>query len=68
MASGGSRPGQIRPLYAIALQEAAQSGDLDEMKSLAEQGEVHLAAEGDVAGSLETLKAEIARQEAGSEG
>jgi hypothetical protein len=60
---------KLQPLYAVPIQDAAASGDLDEMKALAERAERHLAADGDVAGALETLKAEIAKQEAaGSEG
>ncbi|MDX6708296.1 MAG: hypothetical protein QOK16_4620 [Solirubrobacteraceae bacterium] len=58
---------KLQPLYGIAMQQAAESGDLDEMKALAERAERHLAADGDVADALETLKAEIAKTEAGSD-
>jgi hypothetical protein len=58
----------IRPLYAVPISKAREGGDLDEMRKLASEAEEHLAEHGDVAGALEELKAEIAKQEAGSEG
>lgn len=54
---------KVVPLYGIAMQQAAEGGDLEEMKALAERAERHLAADGDVAGALETLKAEIEKAE-----
>jgi|GEM_PF-670972 len=56
------------PLYGIALQQAKESGDLDEMKALAAQAEAHVASEGDISGALDELNATIAKMEAGSEG
>lgn len=58
----------LRPLYAVSIQHACQSGDLEEMRALAQRAEEHLAAEGDIAGELAKLKAAIAEAEAGSAG
>jgi hypothetical protein len=55
---------RLQPVYGCAMQQAAEKGDLDEMKALAEQAEAVLASEGDIAGELKSLKAAIAKQEA----
>ena len=54
----------IVPLYGVPIQQARESGDLDEMKAVAKQAEAHLEEHGDVAGALKQLKAEIAKKEA----
>jgi Domain of unknown function (DUF1843) len=58
----------VRPLYAATIHHCLLSGNLEEMKSLAEVAEWFLAAEGDIAKELATLRAEIAKLEAGSRG
>ncbi|AWB08785.1 DUF1843 domain-containing protein (plasmid) [Azospirillum humicireducens] len=54
----------IRMLYGGAMTEAIASGDLSKMKEAAAAAETHVAAHGDVASMLETLKVEIAKAEA----
>ncbi|MEY2441050.1 MAG: hypothetical protein QOJ46_476 [bacterium] len=63
-----TKPPTPRPLYAVPVQQATQSGDLDEMKAVAEEAERHVEQHGDVGAALQELKAEIAKMEAGSEG
>jgi hypothetical protein len=58
---------RVVPLYAVAMQQAQQDDDLDAMKALAERAERHVAADGDIPAALESLKAAIAKMEAGSE-
>ena len=58
---------KVVPFYAVAIQHACASGDLDEMRKVAAQAEEHLAEHGDVQAAYEALKAEIAEAEA-SEG
>ena len=50
-------------LYGPAMREAAAKGDLEEMRSLAQQAEEHLREHGDVPAAVEVLKAEIAKAE-----
>jgi hypothetical protein len=50
-------------LYAPAIQQAIQDGDLAKMKALADYASEHLSEWGDVQSALEGLKAEIARLE-----
>lgn len=50
-------------LYAVGIHEAAASGDLERMKTLARQAEEHLAEYGNVSAALEVLRAEIAKLE-----
>lgn len=63
-----STSGGIRPLYGVPIQQACESGDLEEMRKLAAEAEEHVAKYGDVPRALEQLKAEIAKREAGGEG
>jgi len=57
--------GRLQPLYAVCIQHACQSRNLEEMKAVAARAEEHLAAQGDIAGELAKLKAAIAEVEAG---
>lgn len=66
--TGGTGGSGIRPLYAATVHHARQSGNLEEMKALAELAEWFLAAEGDIAAELAALKEEIAKLEAASGG
>lgn len=59
---------RIRPLYAATIHHACQSGNLEEMKALAEVAQWFLAAEGDISKELAALRAEIAKLEAGTHG
>ena len=56
-----------RPLYAVAIQEAAKSGDIDAMKTIQSEANAYLKDHGDVGAALELLKAEMERlkQQAG---
>ncbi|MCA1587228.1 MAG: DUF1843 domain-containing protein [Chloroflexi bacterium] len=56
------------PLYGVAIHQACERGDLDEMRKVAAQAEEHLAEYGDVPKAYEELKAEIAKAEAGGDG
>jgi Domain of unknown function (DUF1843) len=56
------------PPYGVAIHQARASGDLDEMRKVAADAEAYIAEHGDVAGALDALKAQIAKQEARSEG
>jgi hypothetical protein len=56
--------GNLVPPYGVAIHQARASGDLDEMRRVAAEAEAHIAEYGDVAGALEALKAQIAKQEA----
>ncbi|HEV7805834.1 MAG TPA: DUF1843 domain-containing protein [Solirubrobacteraceae bacterium] len=58
-----AKPPLVQPLYAVPIQHACESGDLDEMRKLAAKAEEHLAKYGDVPRALEQLKAEIAKKE-----
>ena len=53
----------ITVLYGVGIQEAAASGDLERMKSVARQSEEYLRESGDVPAALEALKIEIAKLE-----
>jgi len=53
----------ITVLYGVAMRQAAASGDLSEMKRLAEQAEAQLAEQGDLRAALEVLRLEIAKLE-----
>jgi HPt (histidine-containing phosphotransfer) domain-containing protein len=53
----------ITVLYGVGIQEAAASGDLERMKSVARQAEEYLRESGDVPAALEALKIEIAKLE-----
>ncbi len=55
-------------IYGPAIHEACATGDLDEMRKVAQQAEEHLAEAGDVSAALEALRAEIAKAERGSGG
>ena len=50
-------------LYGVALQQAAASGDLAQMKALAAQAEATLSQSADIQSALKALKAEIAKAE-----
>ena len=50
-------------LYAVAIHEAAASGDLERMRAIVRQGEEWLRETGDVSAALEALKLEIAKLE-----
>lgn len=54
-----------REPYGPPIQDAIARGDLAEMKALVIDAERFLRQHGDVKAALETLKAEIARREAG---
>jgi Domain of unknown function (DUF1843) len=60
--------GRIVPLYGVAIHQARESGDLDEMRKVAAEAEEHLAQHGDIPKAYEELKAEIAKAEAGGDG
>jgi len=49
--------------YGVAIQEAAASGDLAQMKAAAKLAEAHVKEHGNVAAALEALKIEIAKLE-----
>ncbi len=51
-------------MYGPAIHGAVASGDLAQMKAVAQQAEEQLRQTGDVAAALEILKAEITRHEA----
>ena len=53
----------IHILYGVAIHQSIASGNLDEMKKLAQQAEQHLSEHGDVQAALEALKIEIAKLE-----
>jgi len=59
---------RIRPLYAVTIHHCVASGNLEEMKALAEVAQWFLAAEGDISKELAALQAEIAKLEAGTQG
>jgi hypothetical protein len=50
-------------MYAVAIQEAVASGDLQKMRAVARQAEEHLKQHGNVSAALEALKLEIAKHE-----
>ncbi|HEV7807581.1 MAG TPA: DUF1843 domain-containing protein [Solirubrobacteraceae bacterium] len=54
-----------RVLYGVAIQQARESGDLEEMRKVAAEAEKHVEKHGDVPSALEELKAEIAKAEGG---
>ena len=54
--SGGS---DIRPMYAVAIQHAIASGDVDEMKKVAKEAEQHLQDYGNISAAREALNVEI---------
>lgn len=49
--------------YGVAIHKAAASGDINQMKEVAEHAEKWLAEHGNVAAALEILKHEIAKRE-----
>ncbi|GAB2896064.1 DUF1842 domain-containing protein [Paraburkholderia jirisanensis] len=53
------------PMYAVSIQQATASGDLAHMKTLAAAAKHQLDSQTEIAAALATLKAEIARVEAG---
>nr|WKF60218.1 hypothetical protein HUO10_004739 [Paraburkholderia busanensis] len=53
----------VTPLYGVGLQQAKASGDLTQMKALAQQAEQHLGDAGNIRNELAKLNAEIARLE-----
>lgn len=53
------------PPYGPAIREAVASGDLEEMRRVANDAEEHLREVGNVAAALELLKSEIAKAERG---
>jgi hypothetical protein len=53
----------VHVLYGPPIHEAIAKGDLNEMKSLAQQAEEHIRSHGDVHAALEYLKMEIAKLE-----
>ncbi len=57
--------GRNLPPYGNAIQQARESGDLDEMKKVAADAEAYLEEHGDVPAAYEELKAAIAEHEAG---
>lgn len=67
---GGFEPHEpnhpVTPLYGVGLQQAKASGDLTQMKSLAQQAQQHLDDAGNIKAELAKLNAEIARLEARS--
>lgn len=58
----------IIPLYGVTICDAAASGDLDQMKKVAQQAEEHIREYGNVPAALEALKIEIAKHEGGRYG
>lgn len=50
-------------LYGVVMHQAIATGNLQEMKRVAQQAEEHLKEFGDVRSSLEHLKIEIAKLE-----
>ena len=53
----------IHILYGVAIHQSIASGNLGEMKKVAQQAEQHLSEHGDVRAALEALKIEIAKLE-----
>jgi hypothetical protein len=51
------------PPYGPAIHQARESGDLEEMRKAAAEGEAYLAEHGDVPQAYEQLKAEIDKLE-----
>lgn len=50
-----------RPLYAVAIQEAIESGDINAMQAIENEANAYLKDHGDVSAALELLKAELER-------
>lgn len=50
----------VRPLYAVAIQEAIKCGDINAMKKIQSEAEAFLKDHGDVGAALELLKAKLA--------
>ena len=57
--------GRNLPPYGNAIQQARESGDLDEMKKVAADAEAYLDEHGDLPRAYEELQAAIAKREAG---
>lgn len=53
----------IITLYAAGIQQAVATGNLEEMRRVAQEAERHLAEYGNVPVALEVLKTEIAKLE-----
>lgn len=53
------------PPYGVAIHQAVASGDLDQMKAVAQAAEDYLDSHGNVSAALEALKVEIAKLEQG---
>ena len=51
------------PPYGVAIQEAVASGDLAQMKAVAQQAEDYVREWGNIPAALESLKIEISRRE-----
>lgn len=62
MAQAGKSQASIRP-YGVAIHQALQGGDLDNMKKVRDEAQQWLSQHGDVGAALEVLKAEIAKAE-----
>ena len=54
----------IKP-YGVAMRQAVATGDLEEMRRVADAAEEYLKETGDVSAALELLKTEIAKAEQG---
>jgi uncharacterized protein DUF1843 len=57
------KPSHVIPLYAVPIQEAVASGDVQRMKGLVTHAEEYVKTHSEIAGAVEKLKAEIARLE-----
>jgi hypothetical protein len=57
--------GPIIVLYAVALQQAKQSGDVARMRKLAEQARTEGSNDPEIQSALKELEAEIARASGG---
>ena len=56
-----------RVLYGVVINQAADRGDLVEMKQLAEEARRHIDTHGEIRPALERLEAEITKLEAKGE-
>jgi Domain of unknown function (DUF1843) len=52
------------PPYGVAIHNAIATGDLAQMRRIAQEAEIWLREQGDVGAALELLKTEIARRDA----
>jgi hypothetical protein len=58
-----AKHGSAVPPYGVAIQQAIASGDLAEMKKVAQDAETYLTEWGDIRSSLALLQTEIAKAE-----